>query len=109
MFSHSTAQIVILVYAALLAVGGIFGYLKARSRPSLIAGIGSAVVALGALGIAQWLPSFGLFLGAALAAALCIFFNFRYAKSAPRKFMPSGMLALVSLVVMGHLIIAAVR
>jgi len=109
MFTHATAQIVLLLYAVLLAVGGVFGYIKARSRPSLIAGIGSAVVAMAALGVAQWTPSFGLFLGAALAAALCVFFNFRYAGSAPRKFMPSGLLALLSLLVAGHLIIAAVR
>ncbi len=109
MFSHTTAQIVILLYAVLLAVGGVFGYIKARSRPSLIAGVGSAVVALGALGIAQWVPSFGLGLAAVLAAVLCVFFNFRYAQSAPRKFMPSGVLALLSLLVMGHLIIAAIR
>lgn len=109
MFTHATAQLVILIYAALLAAGGVFGYLKANSRPSLIAGIASATTALGALGIAQWLPSLGIVLAAALAAILCVLFNFRYAKSAPRKFMPSGFLALLSLLVMGHLIIAAVR
>jgi len=108
MFSHATAQIVIVLYAVLLAVGGIIGFMKAQSRPSLIAGMGSAVVAMLALGVAQLHPAFGLFIAAALAAFLCVFFNFRYAQSVPRKFMPSGLLALLSLLVMGHLIIAAV-
>lgn len=109
MFSDTTAQIIILLYAVLLAVGGVYGYIKANSRPSLLAGVGSAVVAMGALGIAQWSPGFGLAVAATLAAVLCVFFNFRYARSAPRKFMPSGVLAILSLLVMAHLLIAAVR
>lgn len=86
----------ILVYGFVVAIGGILGYAKARSRVSLISGVASGV----ALAIA-WVaslsnPQQGLLLAVFIAFALLTVFAGRYIRS--RRFMPSGLLALVSLI-----------
>jgi uncharacterized membrane protein (UPF0136 family) len=93
--SPIVAQITLGVYAALLAVGGIIGFVKAKSRPSLIAGVGSGLVAAGLLGWSFVNPTTPLQLALLLAAGLAALFGHRYSKS--RKFMPSGLLLAISL------------
>jgi uncharacterized membrane protein (UPF0136 family) len=94
------------IYAVLLAVGGVIGFVRARSRPSLIAGVGSAVGALMALGLAIVGSRFGFPLGFTLALVLFVFFGYRYALQAHR-FMPSGLMAVVSLIVVGVMAVVA--
>jgi uncharacterized membrane protein (UPF0136 family) len=91
-------QIALGVYALLLAVGGTIGYAKAGSRPSLIAGAASAVVALLALGL-TWLGGLGFWLGLVLALVLTIVFAIRLRKTG--KMMPAGMLCGLSVVMIG--------
>jgi uncharacterized membrane protein (UPF0136 family) len=86
------------IYAALLAMGGIMGFVKARSRPSLIAGLVSAVAAVIALVLSATGNVWGQPLGLLLAVALFVFFGYRYALKA-KVFMPNGLMAVVSLVV----------
>ena len=80
------------VYAALLGAGGVMGYVKAGSRPSLIAGLVSAAIAAAALGLSfagtgdAW-----LWLGLVLAGLMAGTFAARLRKTG--KFMPSGLLA----------------
>jgi uncharacterized membrane protein (UPF0136 family) len=92
-------QITLGTYAALLAIGGVIGYVKARSQASLIAGLLSAVVALAALGLSIANHRLGVPLGLVLSIALFVLFGYRYAVKT-RKFMPSGLLAVASLVVL---------
>jgi uncharacterized membrane protein (UPF0136 family) len=92
-------QITLVIYAVLLGVGGLIGYLKLGSRSSLIAGSISAVAALVALGLSAANNALGVPLGLLLSISLFVLFGYRYAVKT-RKFMPSGMLAVVSLVVM---------
>ena len=99
MLSPFAGQIALVVYAVLLAVGGIIGYTKAASRPSLIAGLASALAALLALALSFQNASLGMGLGSAVAVLLFLFFGYRFAVKT-RKFMPSGLLAVVSLAVM---------
>jgi len=88
-------QIVIVVYAALLLVGGWIGYKKAHSKPSLISGAVSAGILMVA-----WLlsrsgtPTHGYWMAAAVSLLMCVAFGIRLRKSG--KFMPSGMLLVIS-------------
>ncbi len=87
------ARIALGVYAGLLGVGGAIGFRKAGSRPSLIAGVVSGLVAAGALGLTFVGPSMigpGLILGAVLSLAMLAVFAIRLKKTG--KFMPSGLL-----------------
>jgi uncharacterized membrane protein (UPF0136 family) len=90
-------QWVLLGYAVLLGVGGVIGYVKAGSRVSLIAGLVSAaltLVCLVVMGHSRWV---GAALAGPLAVALAVVFGLRMRKT--RKFMPAGLLSLVSQVV----------
>lgn len=96
-------QIVLGVYAVLLAVGGLIGFLKARSTPSLVAGLISGALAGGCVAASDSNRMLGYGLGLALALVMGLFFASRYTRS--RKFMPSGLLALVSLGVVIALVV----
>ena len=100
-------QIVLGIYAILVAVGGIIGFVTAKSQPSLIAGLASGVVAAGFLVLSYANPRLGFGLGALLAALLLVFFGWRF--SLGRKFMPAGLMTLVSLAVLVLLVVAIVR
>jgi uncharacterized membrane protein (UPF0136 family) len=106
MISPLVGQIVLGIYGVLLAIGGLIGYFKAGSRPSLIAGLLSAVAAFVALGLSAARHQLGIPLGLLLSTVLFVLFGYRYAIR-NRKFMPSGLLAVVSLVVLAILMLAA--
>jgi len=99
MISPLVGQITLGIYAVLLAVGGVIGYFKAGSRPSLIAGSISAIAAALALGLSIRSNRWGVPLGLILSISLFVLFGYRYAAKT-RKFMPSGLLAVASLVVL---------
>ena len=97
-------QVTLGIYGLLLAVGGLIGYVKAGSRPSLIAGLLSAVAAFAALGLSVGKSQLAVPLGLVLSIVLFLLFGYRYAVKTG-KFMPSGLLAVVSLIVLGVLIL----
>ena len=99
----TNARVVLAGYALLLVVGGLIGYRKAGSRPSLIAGTISGLVALLAAGL-MIRDARAIWLGFALAIAMLVVFGVRFAKT--RKFMPSGLLGVVSLGVLISLFLA---
>jgi len=87
---------ILLIYALLLGGGGFMGYRKAGSRASLIAGSSTAAVAVAAAAIALVQPRLGQSLGITLAICLTALFGYRYLVKT-KKFMPSGLLAVLSL------------
>jgi uncharacterized membrane protein (UPF0136 family) len=97
--SPLVGQITLGIYAVLLAIGGLIGYFKAGSRPSLIAGLLSSVAAFTALGLSLSNSRWGVPLGLLLAIVLFVLFAYRYAAKTG-KFMPSGLLAVLSLIVL---------
>jgi uncharacterized membrane protein (UPF0136 family) len=83
-----------LIYGSLVLVGGIIGYRKAGSRPSLIAGVVSEAL-LCLAGLLLFIGSrWGLVLAVGVAALLLLFFAVRWVKGG--KFMPAGLMALCS-------------
>lgn len=90
------AKISLLVYAALVAVGGIMGFVKAQSKASLIAGVVSAILVGICYAVATMGPDAKVGLGCALAVCVVLsgVFALRLAKT--KKFMPSGLMLIFS-------------
>lgn len=83
------------IYIALLMAGGLTGFLKAGSKASLIA---SSIFALVLVACnTGWIP--GAHAADVVLAILFLFFGKKFAKT--RKFMPSGLMAVLSLVAIG--------
>ena len=90
-------SLIVFVYAILVIFGGVFGFVKAGSKPSLIAGVIGGLVLLAAgfgIGHAQ---AWGLPLALVLIFGLLVLFSLRYLRSSPRQFMPGGLMAILSL------------
>ncbi|HEY2931213.1 MAG TPA: TMEM14 family protein [Acidobacteriota bacterium] len=84
-----------LVFAVLMLVGGIIGYAKARSVPSLVSGlVGGAVLGYAGFLIRAQQPS-GILIAAVATGVLAVVFVMRLLRT--KKFMPAGMLLLLSL------------
>lgn len=84
-----TTNTLLWLYIVLLVAGGLMGFIKAKSRISLGTSLGfGLVIALSALRV---LP---FYVAPAVIGFLAIFFGLRFFKS--KKFMPSGLMALVS-------------
>jgi len=87
--------LIVYVYAVLVLVGGVIGFVKAGSRPSLIAGIlGGLALLTAGWGISRG-RVWGLQVALALILGLLVFFSIRYGRS--RAFMPGGLMAILSL------------
>lgn len=98
----STALFATLAYGILALAGGIFGYVKVKSKPSLISGTVSGILLLAAAIMQAMQVSGGLVFAIAVTAALVVVFTIRLVKT--RKFMPAGLMliaGIVTLVVMG--------
>jgi len=89
------SAIIVFVYGMLVLVGGVFGFVKAKSRPSLIAGVaGDFALSIAGVGIISH-QSWAVPLALVLIAALMVFFAARYART--RLFMPGGLMSILSL------------
>ncbi|MFS8867191.1 TMEM14 family protein [Synechococcus sp. H65.1] len=90
------ARITLLVYGALLLVGGAVGYGRGKSFKSLVGGLVGAVLSGVSYGLLGMDPRWGLGLGLGTAALGSLLFALRYRKTG--KFLPAGLMLGVSLV-----------
>jgi uncharacterized membrane protein (UPF0136 family) len=84
------------IYIILLVVGGLIGFLKARSKVSLIMSVGFAAVLVLAAIPGMLKPEFALGLANVLMAILLVVFAVRLTKT--KKFMPAGLMLLITIV-----------
>jgi uncharacterized membrane protein (UPF0136 family) len=85
-----TPSVILWIYIVLLVVGGLAGFLKAKSKVSIIMSVAFAIpLALCAAGILN--PPI---IADVLIGLLVIIFAIRFAKT--KKFMPGGMMTVVS-------------
>ncbi|MBI2925860.1 MAG: TMEM14 family protein [Verrucomicrobia bacterium] len=90
MIAFINPNTVLWIYIVLLIAGGLFGFFKAGSKPSLIASV--------VFGAALVLCAVGLLAGIVtdvLLAALLVVFGMRLGKT--KKFMPSGLMLVLTL------------
>lgn len=91
---YSALQISMLVFGILIVGGGVFGFLKAKSKASLIAGVVSGALMITAYSVSNRNVKQGLLFGAIICSVLAGVFVMRLAKT--KKFMPSGMLLILT-------------
>ena len=89
-----TSALIVIVYGLLVLVGGVMGYVKAKSLPSLISGVLFGVLLLiSGVGIQQGAKA-SLIIALTLTVVLLVIMGLRFVKS--KKFMPAGLIALLS-------------
>ncbi len=86
----------ILAYGFLVLAGGIFGYVQAKSLPSLVTGGICGVILLVAGGFIWQGNMPAAFVAGAMALLLALFFAYRF--SATGNFMPGGLMLALSFV-----------
>lgn len=87
-------------YIFLLLIGGLIGFFKAKSKISLTtSAVAAALLILTRIGIFE--PSFGHKLAEIIMVILLVVFAVRLAKT--KKFMPSGLMLVLTVVVLALL------
>ena len=89
--------ILLVTYGVLTAIGGVIGSARAKSRASLISGLGSGIVLIASGGFVLMGDRQGGYLGLLVTVLLTVVFAIRFAKT--RAFMPSGLMLALSVLV----------
>lgn len=92
----------VLIYAIIVAVGGIFGYVKAHSMASLFASIPFAIALLACTPGLFTSKRPSLIVALVLVLILDAFFTFRFSQSLT--WMPAGMMMIVSLLTLSTIV-----
>lgn len=90
---------IVLIYGLLVAIGGIMGYVKAQSTPSLVAGVGAGLILAGAA-VAMMRDAYQAGWWIALVVAILLLARFGNAAMKEFKMMPGGMVIILSVVVL---------
>lgn len=90
-----------IAYGLLSAFGGILGYVKSQSKPSLISGCLSGILLLIAAGMQSTGNSLGLLMSKIIILLLILVFTIRFSKT--KKFMPSGIMLITGVIALSCL------
>ncbi len=90
----SVAQYAMPIYAVFMLLGGIMGFVKGKSKASLIAGVASGVLMIGCYFFFSQNSQAALIAAVVITTALDAVFAIRLSKT--KKFMPSGMLLIIT-------------
>ncbi len=90
------AALVPMLYAIIVIIGGVMGYLKAQSLISLVMGLSFGIPIFGASLTVLRNKMSGYYTAVALIVVLTLFFHYRFVQT--QVFMPSGLMAIVSIV-----------
>lgn len=91
---NQVSYIISNIYAALLVIGGVMGFVKAHSKISLMTGIVSGILVFLACKFGTQKPKEGYLFVAAISLVLAIFFSLRF--TATHAFMPAGLMLILS-------------
>ncbi len=100
-------QVVLLLYAIIIAAGGLMGYVQAQSTISLVNGLVAAALLLLGWGLSFRNPVAGFGLGAVVALALGVFFAYRFFTTG--KWMPGGVTMILSAIAFITMLAALLR
>lgn len=84
------------LFGVLTIAGGVLGFVKAKSKPSLVAGSIAGVLLLIAAWLMQTQGRSGVLLGLGISVLLAARFGRAYAKT--KKSMPAGLMALLGII-----------
>ncbi|MBO0801368.1 MAG: TMEM14 family protein [Blastocatellia bacterium] len=91
---------IVLIYAILVAAGGIMGYVKANSIPSIISGVLAGLFLIGSAVAMMKKDSYQAGWWVALIVTLLLLGRFAMASLKGFKMMPGGMVIILSLIVL---------
>ncbi|MFQ6112980.1 MAG: TMEM14 family protein [bacterium] len=97
------ASYIILAYGVLVLVGGILGYVKSQSLPSIISGVIFGILIILSAAIMLKGMAVGTYSALIISAFLAVFFTYRFIVS--HAFMPAGLMIILSLISLITLII----
>jgi uncharacterized membrane protein (UPF0136 family) len=90
-------NIALAVYSLLLTIGGIYGYIKAQSVPSLVGSLGGAFLVLVGIGLASSNRTIGYGLALVVSLGLTGFFIYRWVTTGnPMPGIPGAVLSLLA-------------
>ena len=92
-----------IAYGLMSGLGGIWGYIKSQSKPSLISGCLSGILLLIAAAMQIRGSSLGLFLSRIIILLLVAVFTIRLTKTG--KFMPSGIMLIAGIIALSCLFV----
>jgi uncharacterized membrane protein (UPF0136 family) len=94
-------NVVLVIYALIMLLGGVGAYFATQSSASMIAGVVSAVLLLGSAALAKSHPKVGYGLAAMTSFGLLVLFLGRYWEGRSMMTLMLALLAAVMLIVIG--------